>query len=450
MAEESRRRRRRRRRSTSEITRNCSRAGGTRAYAPTSIHDIADDLLELVLLRIGSPSCIVRAAATCKLWRRVIADAGFLRRRGSLHALRGHYHVRQRCGRSFTFVPSPELPREAAVDLWNHVDVYLFFLPLRIRLDGNLVLNDSRGGLLAFVLRCSLSIVVCDPWTEEYKELHPHYPLGFLSLYRAAFLLDADADMSNFRLLSVNLFRFLHNGSHAVEAQVFSADNGWSLLRRAATGDLILGANKIEGLVFVGRAENWLCWSTKGNNNGVLRLDLSTGEFSSFTLPRLANIDRSLSRRNLRVVGMDAGDLRLVRIAWDDLEVLRYVRGSGACVVERRVGLTQLAGLEARRDRCWSFYETAEVAGSVHFGLWPSDEYMWIFTVNNANIKVECKQGRNHYANRVFPYQLPWPRAIKLVTTAASIGNQAKANDQPQTSEGLSQDGTRVNKRARK
>ncbi|CAN6195577.1 unnamed protein product [Urochloa humidicola] len=35
----------------------------------SSIHDLNDDLLELVILGLDSPKCLIRAAATCKHWR---------------------------------------------------------------------------------------------------------------------------------------------------------------------------------------------------------------------------------------------------------------------------------------------------------------------------------------------------------------------------------------------
>jgi hypothetical protein len=77
-----------------------------------------DDLhlvLELVLLRVPSPACLVNAAATCKLWRRVIAASGFHRLWRSLHtpaAVAGYYFNDVRCkgpnrGIRQSFVPSP-------------------------------------------------------------------------------------------------------------------------------------------------------------------------------------------------------------------------------------------------------------------------------------------------------------------------------------------------------
>ena len=56
--------------------------------------DVIDDILLLILERIDSPVCLVRAASTCKRWHSIIADAGFLRRYRSAHTpslVAGHY-----------------------------------------------------------------------------------------------------------------------------------------------------------------------------------------------------------------------------------------------------------------------------------------------------------------------------------------------------------------------
>ncbi|TVU49494.1 hypothetical protein EJB05_00807, partial [Eragrostis curvula] len=78
--------------------RKCIQGGATRASVPTgdtNIDDLADELLELVLLRVSSPLSLVRAAAACKSWRRVIAADGFLRRFRSLHGplVVGHFYA---------------------------------------------------------------------------------------------------------------------------------------------------------------------------------------------------------------------------------------------------------------------------------------------------------------------------------------------------------------------
>ncbi|KAL6622514.1 hypothetical protein ACP70R_032393 [Stipagrostis hirtigluma subsp. patula] len=395
-----------RRRSPGDTTRDCSRAGGgTRANA---ISDISDDLLELVLLHIGSPVSLIRAAATCKPWRRVIGGAGFLRRFRSIHGphVLGHYF--QLTDFSF-FFPSPG----AAVDVRAGVPSNLQY---------HAVLNDSRHGLLTFVRTNCGVIVVSNPFTRQRRELHPPCRRACChSRCLTAFLLDADADepgrsshMSNFRVLCVSLPHLCHGSSSSiVEAHVFSArDNRWLSLSTMAVDDVVPpGADMYDPthFMFVGRAGGLICWSAKVNINGVLLLDESTGEFSSFTLPgRLADINR------LRMIGVDAGVMRLVRTVRDDFEVLRYARSSGDCVIERRVGLSQLAGgLEARPDRWWRLMEMAEAAGTaVHFVLSPGDKTNWVFTVDVENMKLERTQS-DRFARRVFTYELPWPPTIK-------------------------------------
>ncbi|KAF0913472.1 hypothetical protein E2562_022364 [Oryza meyeriana var. granulata] len=47
--------------------------------------DLPDDLLESVLLGLDSAVSLIRAASTCKLWGRMVADAGFLCRFRGLH-----------------------------------------------------------------------------------------------------------------------------------------------------------------------------------------------------------------------------------------------------------------------------------------------------------------------------------------------------------------------------
>ncbi|GJN35297.1 hypothetical protein PR202_gb24051 [Eleusine coracana subsp. coracana] len=135
-------------------------AGETSMHRSRSIADLTDDLLELVLLSIRSPFCLIRAAAMCKLWRRMIAGTGFLRRFRSLHGphVLGHYHYY--VGDKTMFVPSPMPLGEGPDKISNRVS------PDFIHRGHYLELSDSRGGLLAFV--CSSGIAVCAPWSRQY------------------------------------------------------------------------------------------------------------------------------------------------------------------------------------------------------------------------------------------------------------------------------------------
>ncbi|CAL4891399.1 unnamed protein product [Urochloa decumbens] len=337
----------------------------------TTIHSICEDLLDLILLHIPSVVGIVRAAATCKLWRRVIgAGAGdaFLRRFRRLHGpqIIGHYYYAyDGCIPSFVPLPAPPPGQPAAIGGIGDLVSFDFFpnsYPLK-----QSRLTDSRGGLLAFV-RNDWTVLVWCPWTRQHREAWLKIPWGSYTHCLAAFLLDGGDEtgaftMSNFRFLYVHLIRHrLYHGSKTVEAWVFSArdDDQWLQLGAMAVGDMIPDADIDDSppFVFVGRAGGSLCWSTKGSN-AVLHLDESTGEFSNFTLPgEAAGIDRNMwyyNRRNLRVVGGDASAVYLVRIAGDDLEVLRYARRSGrACVVERRIRVPQnYASIDDENQRQW-------------------------------------------------------------------------------------------------
>ncbi|TVU09185.1 hypothetical protein EJB05_42632, partial [Eragrostis curvula] len=48
-------------------------------------HEMPDDIVGLILLRLDSQVCLLRAASTCRRWRPIITGAVFLRRFRSLH-----------------------------------------------------------------------------------------------------------------------------------------------------------------------------------------------------------------------------------------------------------------------------------------------------------------------------------------------------------------------------
>ncbi|CAN6361523.1 unnamed protein product [Urochloa humidicola] len=391
----------------------------------TNIHDLIDDLLELVLLRVPSPITLARAASTCRPWRRLIYSARFLRRHRSLHPppVLGHFYAGGRT--SFVPAPPPPGPRETAVDaICDRVS--LDFLPGGY---DDMELTDSRGGLLAFVRHDSASVVVCecDPLAGRFREVNlpaatPRASDSFLPCCLGAFLLDAGAgdgdtvvpslSVSNFRVLCVpvasedDLDRRL-----TARAFVFSARNSrWLLLSTTA-----LQPRTCQ--IFVGRTEDSLVWS--GADLKALHLDESTGEFSHFTLPMAGPPTIYHCRMNLRVVGRDdTGVMRLARIVGgSDLEVLRCEPGGGAAVtVERTVKLSHLTGITPWSDRSWYFLEMdAAVVPAGCVVVSTTDKCRWMFTVDVETMEAERGRKRDLYPRAVLPYELPWamPAAIK-------------------------------------
>ncbi|CAN6334639.1 unnamed protein product [Urochloa humidicola] len=423
----------------------------------TTIHDIHGDLLELIFLRIPSIAGIIRAAATCKLWRRVIGNADFLCRFRRLHAphILGHYYYLPQ--HSYTepaktdFFPSPAPAGEIAIDddtVSNRT--CLHFLATSYYNLNSAQLLDGRGGLLAFQ-RSEFSIIVCNPWTRQHREVCPPmltrantYTLFILGI----FLLDPepgcvtgmDMDMSNFRVLCVRLVcSFDGDGRQTVEVitNVFSASQEhWLLLSTMAITDdivpehfwLTVDVVDKKPFVLVGRSGGSICWCSSPSSNVILHLDESTGEFSLFTLPLRAGVNMdtlSYSRANLRVIGSDVvGTVRLVRIVGRYLEVLRYAHGGssgiGECAVERRIRVPRLG--KEREPRVWCFVDRADgkqARGSIALCDVLCDDAEFIrnrkFAADVRNLKLKHVEWRSDDVCRsYFPYELTWTISVCL------------------------------------
>ncbi|CAL4905639.1 unnamed protein product [Urochloa decumbens] len=435
MEEDGQRRRRRRRTRTAAMPER-----GCHAGAATSIHDLPNDLLELVLLRVPCPVTLARAASTCRPWRRLISSAGFIRRHRCLHPppVLGHFYAR--CGTSFVPAPPPPgPPRATAVDAIRD-RVSLRFLPHNYN-TCVMELTDSRGGLLALVCNCnaSSSVVMCDPLARRFREvcLPAAMPVSsserFTPCCLGAFLLDAgdEDDTAIIRSLSVSNFRVLcvplvsedddHGRSRlSARAFVFSArESRWVLLSLSTTvvdpcAHRFLGRTAEGSLVWSGAS----CGTTK-----VLHLDENTGDFSYFALPAPAkDVRRDVHvyywRWNLRAVGRDdTGAMRLARIVGGvDLEVLRCVPGGGggAVTVERAVNLSDLTGIKPWSDRSWHFLEMDDAAvptGSVVVST--TEKCRWMFTIDVEIMEAVRGRKRDCDARAVLPYELPWPPPIK-------------------------------------
>ncbi|KAF8653230.1 hypothetical protein HU200_062687 [Digitaria exilis] len=257
------------------------------------------------------------------------------------------------------FVPSPALPGEAAaVDVRRRVS--LDFLASHYE-TGILELSDGgSGSLLAFVKNYS-TVVVCDPWTREERELFPPSPwqVKRIGCYRnctfGAFLLAAAAgdddeanttglNMSCFRMLCVSLVRDQDTGTKTAWATMFSAQkmvtgSRWAAETSAPSCPIARAGLPREqsfldvpGALYAGPARRSSTqYSTLMRAPARSRLSLpadvrSCSHWSSY-----------YNRETLRVVGGGTGTVLLARILNDDLEFLRWSHNGGdKCIVERK------------------------------------------------------------------------------------------------------------------
>ncbi|RCV09811.1 hypothetical protein SETIT_2G059400v2 [Setaria italica] len=241
---------------------------------------LPDAILELVLLRLDSPLCL-RAASTCKRWRRIIASDAFRALHGSPHAVAGSYYNKDIFVRP-RFDPSPANVA-AAVD-GRHFS--LDFVPGDDK--SSWTVNDSRGSLLLLDredCRTGRSdLIVCEPLTRRHVMIPPPKPDA--AYFATAVLLDGDADAdADEHVGSISMSNFRH---------VIHIGSTWFCFKTGC--DTLL-------LHCIGVAARQLFWHERRKK--VVALDQNTLEFSSFVLP-----DRDIIKAT-PTVGRD-GEARIV------------------------------------------------------------------------------------------------------------------------------------------
>ncbi|VAH10443.1 unnamed protein product [Triticum turgidum subsp. durum] len=433
-----RRSRCKRNRRRNKRARRPSREAEPTPTGPTGVHHIPDHLLELVLLRVATPLALLRAASTCKRWCRLIftddATSPDHRFRRSLRAARvpGHYHVD---GNNHVFVPDP-----SAADGLNRRHFSLDFLPAVP--DGSLPweLADSRGGLLLLYRRDVVyyrmgrmwdgdagylqfpDMVVCDPLTRRcqgilyWEEMWSDPCLGL-------FLLDGDAagetaggsfiGMSNFRVVAVVYESHVFGNNRGTPRACVSSsgrDGGWRQ-ETAAGGDVSIPEYNL--ISFAGRARSSLFWRME-REGAVLALDDATIQFSLITFPCTV-VGTPEESSAFRVIGGDDGAVRVVRVmANNDLTVFRQLDSSSEWVVEKLVRLPEATrGLPGREETY--FQRSAKIAAMTtkHVLMTPQEE-TWIFSVDLETLEVDRAHERNRYAGAAYPFELPWPPALRV------------------------------------
>ncbi|OEL24792.1 hypothetical protein BAE44_0014189 [Dichanthelium oligosanthes] len=355
------------------------------------------DLLELILLFIASPVFLVRAASTCKQWRRIIAKADFLRRFRCLHRppVAGYYYDSKRF--------SPSSP-----PVINGHYFSLDFLP-----GSNDYINpgvwrfmDSRGSLLLFDYYSDKDEVrhmfICEPVTKRSKKIQAvsaPYPL----YYNTAFLLDGNnvqpdgISMSNFRVLCL-----LHYGNR-MHAKVFTLGDSW---RETSI--------ESQSMNFIGLALGSMYWYA--GHRKVVTFDQSSAKFSSFTLPDIENWDSHVNQHRLAVTASRDGMVRVVvGVAGGDMKVFARLPG-GSCewVLKKRIPLfTAISSLPWRE--AWYFQQlpiSSHRTGAVliittRMSLLPRQTTPLMFRLDIETMAVERMPDPN--MGIPYPCELPWP-----------------------------------------
>ncbi|KAI5018535.1 hypothetical protein ZWY2020_043423 [Hordeum vulgare] len=379
---------------------------------PTTVQDLPDHLLELILARIGPSPCLVRAAAACKRWCRVVGNPGFFARFGPVHAQApyvGDYHAVQ--GGQPLFVPSSPL-------VVDRSRFSLEFLPE----SGSWDIADSRGSLLLLTkkraphswrdysrrVRHYPDLMVCEPLTGlKQGIIWPGNLNGFSRL--GVFLLDGDdAD----RRVSTFNFRVLA-AVYDTMACVFStgSDGGWRFIYSEITSHVALP--KLGPENFVGRANGTLYWGIDGCATAVLALDETTAEFSILAFPE--SVWGPSHKRTSRIVGGEDGTLHVIRLIRNELKVFaQRLPGNDEdeWLLEKHLKLPEATlGLPGRKEHFFRQLAMIVTANARYVLLTPSEK-TWLFSVELDTMRVEREQERNKYAGEAYPCRSPWPPAL--------------------------------------
>nr|XP_051190425.1 uncharacterized protein LOC127303761 [Lolium perenne] len=385
-------------------------------------HDLPDELLELVFLRLPSSLHLVRAACSCKRWRRIIAHGGFLRRFRSLCAsplVAGHYRVDDRkdgacspgCSPVFFLSPTADAlgfrPEHFSLD----------FLPSRD--SGSWDIADSQGGLV-LLSECTeeqrgeetpplfQDLIVCEPLTRHYRVIpRPAWLHG--SLYCGAFLLGGDADktgerisLSNFRIIASLVLRGIARA--AIFSSGSESDSGWKTA--SITADSLVRPQ--DRPYFEGQVAESIYWSTVEKE--IIALHKHTAKFSCSVFPDETSYCR------LKFVGCDSGKVRIARLDHIHLKVFVKEEDAYEWVLEKSVELQQLVREVPDQDdgelQATMLNNIVSVAdGSV---LLCTDRGVGLVSVDLATMEFKrVAFDEDKYHGPAYMYELPWPPTIQ-------------------------------------
>uniref|UniRef100_A0A0E0LZT5 F-box domain-containing protein n=1 Tax=Oryza punctata TaxID=4537 RepID=A0A0E0LZT5_ORYPU len=415
--------------------------------------DLPDELVESVLLRLDSSVSLIRAASTCKPWRRIVANAGFLRRSRGLHkpTVAGYYFDSRPESRfemltmgrqiALCFQPSPSAAA-LAIDAGRFSLAFLRdndVLPPRWSSSWSVA--DSRGSL---VLLRSLAaahapfgfpdLVVCEPLTRRHRRILPSPDFNTSCYFYGCYLANGDEaageqpgssiGISNFRVV-YELYR--DDGAWLGRAAVFAAGaDGAHSWRETVFGHAIPSFHRMS---LMGRAGgSW--YFREGSTMAVL--DGGTAEFSSssFALQEQQPIDPSVYPHDLYIAEGRDGEPRMFTTTGGILTVFARARrpvvaGDGEdeeWAVEKRIRLSEatrgLPGYDA------SFFFGGDepmnviTRGAGFVVLSPrlrttkeASPARWWFAVDLETAEVE--RVHEDLGMIQFPCELPWPPNLR-------------------------------------
>uniref|UniRef100_A0A0A8Y8F7 Uncharacterized protein n=1 Tax=Arundo donax TaxID=35708 RepID=A0A0A8Y8F7_ARUDO len=399
-----------------------------------TIHSLGEDLLLVIFLRLPNLAALVRAALTCRAWRRAVASSPAFRRRfRALHPapLLGFFFgapgpVRTPNLPAFaTFAPARPADRDMAAAVRGG-DFFLTSLQARPDAEPCWDIIDCCRGYGLFTNSEEGWLVVLNPLTRRSEYfIHTHFVNFFEGscgqrrpIELNARLLCSEEDPKSFRVVLLAL------DDSRVRANVFSSDTEeWSVLPWVGIPAPIRSDDTNHWLQNEGGmlANGFLYWLYK-DRRYLISLDTATMEFSVAQLPQC------LSRCVFDVSETKDGATCIVYSDQLNVGVMMHTRGDDGVdrwVLDRVVPL----GREIERvlrDGLWdgslliSLVDSpselvvlavrdgyAYLATSVHDPQSPC----WFLSLCLETMKLE-KLFRRTFDLDVYPYIMAWPPSL--------------------------------------
>lgn len=426
-----------------------SKASGNGRPPPTTLHDVPDKLLELILQRLDSSLWLVRAAATCRRWRRVITQQSFLLDYDiPPHQIVGHYHRHlhppsfttpqpRGCCSSVAFVPtSPEFLTTGRRRRRFSLD----FLPGG---GSRWEIVDSRGSLLLlakkkksnWMRRCFPDLVVCEPVTRRsmviprMQAMKRHHCVG-------VFLLDFDRNgsfsMSNFKVTCVVYQPYLGVSGDAGTITVCEyMEDMWDWTRhmkpdedddlpklfqwyvvvphlRTRPGIHLHGRDSLR---FLGHAGGSIFWAIREDEGSLLILDENGID------PHILRTPAGVRGSELRAIVDGNGDrhnVRVVVLEGETLRVVTWLCDTDELVLEKSLHLVEATRrLQGYKESCFcGGVDIVTVSTSCAVVTPVEEKTTWMVSIDLETMEVaECK-----YATVAYPCELPWPPTLSACT----------------------------------
>ncbi|TVU39411.1 hypothetical protein EJB05_12829, partial [Eragrostis curvula] len=405
---------------------------------PTTVHDIPDKLLELILLNLTSPLWIIHAAATCRRWRHIVSSSRFLRM--LYHHppdAAGYYYRPPLSGGSPSFVPSsPTItidPRFFSLD----------FLPGGSRA---WKLTDSSGSLLLLTKRkggwmrhCFPDLVVCEPLTRRYRlvprpaKMKHHECIGI-------FLHGNCNGLEHFWVTCVlyECYTGLSGEDGTIRSCLFGRRRRgmwyWSTSRSVANGGLDLHLQSKGSLQFLGRDSEASFWWIKDDEPSKRRLvcALWNAWFKLLVLPRHIQrlcTDESTFRfvdgggLKMRIVCLEGRTMRVFAMQyWYDYH------GGSDWMLENILDLSMATrGLLGRKEHLGDAAVATKILNvswqCVVLVICPGEE-MYPFSVDIRTMRVERWNMGSKSHDMAYRYELPWPPRLQACLCPCRRGRQ--------------------------